>query len=141
PILKPIHLRGRPMSVPVQSIQISYIGNGTIQDFAVPFYFIATSDLQVVVGGRTNILNSDYTVTGTPDAKLNVYSNGGTIHFTAAPASGAVVYITRLTPQTQPATFNPGDPFQAGTVEEAYDRLCVLIQELMNGLIGVRPAP
>jgi hypothetical protein len=129
------------MTVQVQSHQISYTGDGVTEAFAVPFYFIAQGDLEVVVGGVTLILNSGYTVTGTLDPKLNVYSNGGTVNFTTAPASGAVVFITRATAQTQPATFNPGDPQMAGTVEEAYDRLCVLIQELAAGLIGVLPGP
>jgi hypothetical protein len=129
------------MTVPVQSIKISYTGDGSTKSFAVPFYFIAQGDLEVVVAGASMVLNSDYTVTGTLDPKLNVYSNGGTVNFTVAPAAGAIVFITRATAQDQPATFNPGDPQMAGTVEEAYDRLCVLIQELASGLIGVLPGP
>jgi hypothetical protein len=129
------------MSVVEQSIRINYVGTGSTSNFAVPFYFIAQGDLEVVVGGVTTVLNSDYTVTGTLDPKLNVYSNGGTVVFTVPPVAGAQIYITRITAQTQPATFNPGDPQMAGTVEEAYDRLCVLIQELATGLIGVLPGP
>jgi hypothetical protein len=133
------------MTVPVETIQITYTGDGSSKNFAVPFYFIAQSDLEVIVGLTNMTLNSDYTVTGALDPKLNVYSAGGTIQFTIAPASGAQVFITRRTPQTQPATFNPGDPQMAGTVEEAYDRLCVLIQELAAniavGLIGILPGP
>jgi hypothetical protein len=129
------------MSVPVESIRISYTGNGISANFAVPFYVIAQSDLEVVVGGVTMALGGDYMFSGLLDPKLNVYASGGTITFTNPPANDAIVYITRMTPQTQPATFNPGDPQMAGTVEEAYDRLCVLIQELSMGLIGVLPGP
>ena len=133
------------MAVSVQSLSITYVGDGTSKDFSVPFYFIAQADLEVMVDGASKTLNSDYTVTGTLDPKLNVYASGGTIHFTVAPSSGAKVFITRMTGKYQPATFNPGDPMMAGTVEEAYDRLCVLIQELAAGLaaglIGVLPGP
>jgi hypothetical protein len=129
------------MAVSVQSLSISYVGDGTSKDFSVPFYFIAQGDLEVMIGGVSMTLNSDYTVTGTLDPKLNVYSNGGVIHFTAAPASNANVYITRMTGKYQPATFNPGDPMMAGTVEEAYDRLCVLIQELAPGFMGLLQGP
>lgn len=131
------------MSVSNSPVQFSYVADGISVNFAFPSYFIAVGDLLVeyvdAAGNVTDkVLNSDYTVSGVVDSKLNTYSLGGTVAFITPPPVGvggnAIVRITRQTGITQPTVWNPGDPFPAGTNEVALDRITLVLQELAAGI-------
>lgn len=106
------------------SNSVSYTGNSVTTSYTVPFKFLAASDLVVTVAGATKVLNSDYTVTGAGNAT-------GTVKFSVAPASSAVVAITRVVPLTQPSTVRTALPFPAGaTIDTALDRTTMQLQQL-----------
>jgi hypothetical protein len=127
------------MSVSNQQISIQYGTDGMATAFTFPSYFIAQADLLVQytdsLGNTTNlVLNSDYTVAGTLDDKLNTYNMGGTVNFSVPPAASGTLLITRQTPVIQPAVFNPQDPFSAGALEATLDRMVLVEQELWANL-------
>ena len=145
------------MSLPAAPTTITYLADGLSTSFAWPYYVIdplgkinPSGDL-VVTGYNPQTmaiptpykLNQDYSFLGTPDPKLNVYNNGGQIVFGVAPVAPLVIRIARATMLTQPAVFQPADPFKAGTVEEAIDRLAVLVQDYITaiGCVGIGDGP
>ncbi|MBQ8347788.1 MAG: hypothetical protein IJY17_09350 [Alphaproteobacteria bacterium] len=115
--------------------KIAYTANGTSKDFTVPFYFIYKSDLKVY---RMNenvqellTLDTDYTVTGTPELPDgSIYKNGGTVVMTATPAAGTRFIILREVPLTQEADYQEGSTFPAALHELALDKLTMAVQQL-----------
>src|SRR5713101_1503017 len=94
------------MAVEDETLTIIYLTDGIATAFPYPFYFRAIPDLIVQFTDSlgvvtTKILNTDYTVSGALDAKLNVYSEGGTVTFGVAPATAGQILITRHTPRAQ----------------------------------------
>lgn len=136
------------MAVSDQPVTIRYATDGSSVAFAFPYYFAAAADLVVTVQDSTGAvttktITTDYTVSGTLDTKLNVYSSGGTVTFGVAPATGGYVRITRRTPRSQPVVYNPHDPFPAGSHEQALDRLMLVVQDALTamGCIGIADGP
>ncbi len=130
------------MAVEDETLTIIYLTDGIATAFPYPFYFRAIPDLIVQFTDSlgvvtTKILNTDYTVSGALDAKLNVYSEGGTVTFGVAPATAGQILITRHTPRAQTAVYNPQDPFPAGSHEAALDNAILIIQEMLAGFQGV----
>src|SRR4051812_30890764 len=102
---------------------VSYTGNGSTTAFTVPFKFLANADLVVTVAGVTKALTSDYTVKGAGNAT-------GTVTFTVAPASGAVVVITRAVPLTQTTSLRQSRSFDPATIENALDKRTMAEQQI-----------
>lgn len=130
------------------TLTISYASNGVTTTYAVPFYFWSIGDLivqSVDSGGVvTNLLlNTDYLVTGTPDA-YGAYPNGGSIVFQPGkvPAAGSTIKITRHTARTQLDTYPDNNPFPATVTEHDFDKLTLIVQELdATGFLGVLAGP
>lgn len=117
------------MTVSSTTSKVSYSGNGSTTAFSVPFYFLATSHLLVVLraadGTETvKTLSTDYTVSGAGNPA------GGTVTMGTAPASGVTVVISRNVPQTQDVDYQANDPFPAETNERALDKLTMEVQQL-----------
>lgn len=75
---------------------VSYTGNGTTKDFAVPFPYLDPAHVKTTVDG---VLTEAWT-----------WLDSATISFTAAPASGTVVRIYRQTPVSERlASFTNGE--------------------------------
>lgn len=136
------------MSVSDAANRISFSTDGMTTAYAVPFYFTAAGDLVVTYtdssgNTTTKVLNSDYSVGGVLDPKLNVYKSGGTVTFGTPLASGGTVLITRAVPPSQPYVWNPGDPFPSGTTEAAHDRAILAIQDFVQAfqLVGIGEGP
>lgn len=134
------------MSVSDQPFSIAYGSDGVSTVFAYPYYFRAFADLVVMFTDSlgvvtTKILSTDYNVSGALDPKLNVYSAGGNVTFLVAPVAGGRVFITRHTPRAQSATFNPEDPFPAGSMEAALDNMMLIIQETTANYQGYVDGP
>lgn len=105
-------------------------GNGATTAFAFGYLFLEDSHLEVTItvvstGVDTlQTLNSDYTVTGAG------VSSGGTVTFSAAPASGERVTIRRVVPYTQDSDYTEAGDFPAETTESALDMLTMQAQQL-----------
>jgi len=118
----------------------SYAGNGSTQVFTFPYYFLADSDLTVILrvdstGVETvQALTTDYTVSGAGNEA------GGTVTMLTAPATGETLVILRTVQATQPTDFVENDALPAETLEETVDRLAMAIQtaqEVANRAIVV----
>ena len=128
------------MSVSSTNVDISYIADGVAVSFAYPNYFLTASDLLVSVNGATQLLNTNYSIVGTggnvsPDP-FGAYPGGANIVFVVAPATGSIIRITRSTAKFQPLVLQPSGPFPSGLVNQEFDRLTLLIQEIASGFVG-----
>jgi hypothetical protein len=117
------------MTVSSSTARVSYSGNGSTQAFAVSFYFLANSQLLVVLRSSTGIettqvLGTNYTVTGAG------VLTGGTVTMTVAPASGTTLVISRNVPLTQETDLQPNDRLPAETLEQSIDKLTMITQQL-----------
>lgn len=120
------------MTVSSTNNRVSYAGNGTTTAFPFSYYFLSTSDLLVTTIDAsgvvsTKVLNSDYTVSGTP-ATNGTYPSGGTVNFTVAPATGLTVSIVRIPAATQATHWTDTDTPK----ETAFDKLTLLVQRLFD---------
>lgn len=128
------------MTVALSQNRISYAGNGSTTAFSVPFPFQLQADLvvvQVVVTTGVEdvqVLNSDYTISGSVDG-LGYYSSGGTVTMTIAPAATDRLVIYRSPTQTQGLDLQDASVFPAESVEAQLDKLTMICQRL-NDLIG-----
>jgi hypothetical protein len=121
------------MTVSSSTARVSYSGNGSTVDFAVGFYFLENSHLQVIIraanGTETvKTITTDYTVAGAGNPA------GGTVTMLTAPVSGETLVVVRNVPLTQQTDYQANDPFPAETHEEALDKLTMLTQQLQDGL-------
>lgn len=113
---------------------ISYVtpqpaGNGVTNVFSFPFKILEASDIVSGLVDSTGLYypktnGADYTVQGVDQ------NNGGTITYAVAPAAGFTVDIRGVVPQTQPAAFTDQGKYLASSVEDAFDRLELQIQDL-----------
>lgn len=108
-----------------------FAGTGTIVPYPFTFKVFQASDLQVVLTSAgltqtTLTLSSDYTVT------LNANQNmapGGTITPLVAVAVGTTLSATSRLPIVQPASLTNSGGFYPAVIEDALDRLTILMQE------------
>lgn len=110
---------------------MSYATNGTTGPFAVPFPFIAAAHLKVTLVSALAVetvltLNVDYTVV--------VGGSNGTISCTTPYASGSTLVIEREVPATQELDLRDGDEFPPESVEQAFDKLTMLVQQARSSL-------
>jgi hypothetical protein len=117
------------MTVSSSTAKVSYSGNGATQAFAVPFYFLANSQLLVIRRSSTGVdvtqvLGTDYTVTGAG------VLTGGTVTMTVAPPTGTTLTIARNVPLTQETDLQPNDRLPAETLEQSIDKLTMITQQL-----------
>ena len=117
------------MTVSSSTAKVNYSGNGVTVAFAVPFYFLANSQLLVVLRSSigtetTQVLGTDYSVSGAG------VLTGGTVTMTVAPASGTTLVIARNVPLTQETDLQPNDRLPAETLEQTVDKLTMITQQL-----------
>lgn len=117
------------MTVSSSTSRIAYSGNGATVAFAVPFYFLANSQLTVTLLAAdgtqtTKVLGTDYAVTG-----AGVFT-GGTVTMTSAPATGTTLTIVRNVPFTQETDFLPNDRLPAESLEQTVDKLTMITQQI-----------
>lgn len=128
------------MTVASQTSRVSYSGDGSSTEFAVPFYFLADSHLRVVLLSAAGVeteqtLGADYTVTGAGE------SAGGEITMSVAPDTGETLTILRNVPFTQQTDYQANDPFPAESHERALDKLTMVAQQSQEQLDRVVVAP
>lgn len=117
------------MTVASTTTKVSYSGNGSTTVFTVPFYFLAASDLRVILRSAANVetvqtLTTQYTVTGAG------VTSGGSVTMLTAPASGTTLTILRNVSPTQETDLLPNDRLPAESLETALDKATMLIQQL-----------
>lgn len=118
------------MTVSSTQAKISYAGDGATLAFTFPYYFLANTDLVVVL--RTNstgaevvkTLTTDYTVTGALDPL------GGSVTMLVAPASGQTLVIYRDPSALQGTDYVANDALPAEVLERGFDLLTMLVQRL-----------
>ena len=119
------------MTISTLTIKNSYNGDGSVTAFNYTFKITNEDDIEVITrtsaGTETvKVLTTDYTVSGVGNA------GGGTVTFVTAPASGLTVILRRDTPQTQGLDLIENDPLPANSLEDAFDKLTSITQELQE---------
>jgi hypothetical protein len=115
------------MTVSSSTSKVQYNGNGSLTVFAYTFKVFDQDDLTVIIRSAngtetTKSIGTHYTVSGVGDA------GGGNVTMLTAPASGETITILRDQPLTQGLDLVPNDPFPAGSMEDALDKLTFMVQ-------------
>lgn len=114
------------MSLPEQLVlHKRYTGDGVTTAYAYDWLVSGSVDLIVLVGG---LATTDYTLSGAGNV------DGGLVTFYAAPAAGAVIVIYRAVSVEQLLTLVSAGVYQAASLEGAFNRLCMLIQDIHERL-------
>ncbi len=116
------------MTIATSTARADYAGDTVSTVFAVPFYFLDGTHLEVVkrdAAGIETVLVKDvhYTVAGA------AVPAGGTITMLAAPASGEQLTIRRKVPITQTLDYVANDPFPAESHERGLDKGAMIDQQ------------
>ncbi len=111
---------------------VHYACNNSTVDFDFSFKIFASSDLEVIMlntvteASETLELTTDYTVS----APNNDFSGGGTVTTLATWDSDYEIWIVRKVPYTQPTELEEGGKIPSTTLETAFDRAVIQIQQL-----------
>lgn len=108
---------------------IEYVGDGSTDEFPIPFPFLDEPTYIHVYDATSGIASkveyaqgTQYTVTGIP--------SNPQVDFSSPPASGTKILVRREIPLNQLTSYNPGGAFPAATHEAALDKLTMLLQDL-----------
>lgn len=124
-------------------------GNGVTTSFSYSFDIASTDD--IVVYQRINDVQSivpktDYEVevqeVEDEDNPPEIPTPTGNVVFYTAPAQGTIIVIDRATPQTQETPYKTSSGFPAVRVEQNFDKLTLMVQELqddVNRAVKVEP--
>jgi hypothetical protein len=125
------------MTLSTTQTKVSYIPDGTQSVFAVPFPFFSKDDLRCKtvdsLGKEWDI--ADFSVEGAGSEA------GARVRFFHPPAKGRILVIHRDTRRTQESDYPEGGKFPAVVVEQDFDRLTGMIQEIDEGLGRAVKAP
>jgi hypothetical protein len=121
------------MTISSTANRISYAGDDSTTEFSFPYLFLANNDLVVILvssGGveTTKTITTHYTVSGAGVA------TGGTVTMVTAPATGETLVIIRTEQFTQGLDLVENDPFPSDLVEQQFDILTMLTQQLNTEL-------
>ena len=112
-------------------------GDGTTVSFAFAFYFFRKADLYVYLFDTValtitlQVLATDYTISGTPNAQ-GLYPSGGNVVFAAAPASTLKVVISRFPIETQVFALLQNGIISSTALVQQLDYLTLLTQSLQD---------
>lgn len=112
------------MTISTTKNKIQYTGDGTTTLFIYDFLVPLASDMLVTVDGAE--IASGFTINGAGDP------SGGNVTFTVAPVDQVVIVLFRAVPLTQEMDLRPYDAFPADAVEDAFDRLTMMIQDVQE---------
>lgn len=110
-----------------------YNGDGSVTAFDFDFKVFDGADVRVVeldvpTGVETDaVLSADYTVALNPDQES---TPGGTVNYLVAPSSTTKITIVGDLGYEQPTDLPDGGSYRAQQVENALDRLAILVQQL-----------
>lgn len=111
------------MTISIETLRTQYIGNGATVEYAWVFRVDSDADLVVSIDGVTQTLDVDYTIENNGD------ETGGAVTFMTAPALDSIITLRREVTPTQEVDLIPYDRFPAQAVEEALDRVVMLVQQ------------
>ncbi|TCS61686.1 hypothetical protein [Varunaivibrio sulfuroxidans] len=106
------------------SPRIQYVGDGVQTQFTFPFPVFNNGDLAVYLGGATQALSVDYTVSGAGA------DTGGAVTFTIAPGNGALVTLRRNLSIHRTSDFQQSGEFRAKVINDELDYQTAVLQEL-----------
>lgn len=118
------------MTIDFEIPDFSFSGNGVQDTFAYVFASVEQKDVNVHVDNVLQIEFSDYTIINYDE------NNGGDVLFEIPPATGTTVRVFRKTPITQQTDYLDMTPFPAETHEDGADKIIMIIQEFITGLVG-----
>ena len=115
------------MTVTSTNQKVQFNGNGSTTVFAYNFKIFAQTDLSVILrsaAGTETVqqLTTKYSVSGVGVA------SGGNVTMGTAPPAGTTLTILRVQPNLQGLDLVPNDPFPAGSMEDALDKLTFMVQ-------------
>ena len=123
------------MTISTTTIKNSYSGNGSTSVFNYTFKITDEDHIQVIIRSAsgtetTKTKTTHYTVSGVGN------SGGGQITFTSGniPANNETILLRRSTPQTQGLDLIENDPMPAENLEDAFDKVTIIAQELQEQL-------
>jgi len=103
--------------------QNQYTGNGSTVLFSFTFPYLASTDVKVKVDGT--------------DTTAYTLANATTVQMNAAPANGAVVIVYRNTDNdNKKATFYPGSAIKAEDLNNDFDQILYVAQEVDNNALN-----
>jgi len=108
-----------------------YTGTGALTDYAFTWRILQKNDLVAITKDTNDVvttltLDTDYTI---DNAYVN-NSSGGSIVLATALADGTQLFLTRQTDLTQLVHLEEGSPMPSSVLEEVFDRLTMITQEL-----------
>jgi hypothetical protein len=115
------------MSVTQHTPITTFTGNGSTVAVAFDWPALEAADIKVKIDGVEKTLNVDFTVNVT--TKI--------VTFAAAPASGAVCVVYRSSVLSRFADYQVAGDFPAPVVNNDFDRLWLVFNELVNGSRGI----
>lgn len=120
-----------------------YTGNGVATVFPFSFKVFGADDVRVVVadtdGTESDLsLGTDFTATINSDQDS---APGGSVTLPAALASGYTLIVTSSIEQLQPVVLTNNGGFYPSVINNALDRLTILVQQLAEGLKRVVTFP
>lgn len=116
------------MTLTYSQAKVIYQGDGETTQWAIPFPYLQTADLQVVrigTDGTESVLSGDFTV----DTDLNVLLYPMEGSQTLPLAEGEKLLLRRRTPLTQQAAFGAQQSFDPAVLEAGYDKAMMIAQE------------
>lgn len=127
------------MGVSSTTNRVVLAGNGISNSFPFPYYFFRQADLlgyvyDTLLGGITGplVLNTDYTISGTPNAQ-GLYQNGANFVFSSyVPLITDLVVITRSPIQQQNYSLLFGQNISSTATVQQFDYLTLLVQRLQD---------
>jgi hypothetical protein len=114
-------------------------GNGVLKEFPFSFKAVRPGDIVVKVSSGDDVTGEETTLAYGADYTVALNDNqdesaGGSVTFTEAPAIGARIAITSDTAIDQQLVLTNHDGFLPKSLNEAYDKLTIICQELKEAL-------
>ena len=107
--------------------RIQYTADGTLTEYEFPFAIFTTSDIDVYFGD-TKQETTGYTVS---EAR---HSDGGTVTFETAPASGTIITIVRNLSIERTSDFQEGSTLRAKVLNDELDYQIACAQQIAENL-------
>jgi hypothetical protein len=114
-------------------------GNGVLKEFPFSFKAVRPGDIVVKVSSGDDVTGEETTLAYGADYTVALNDNqdesaGGSVTFTEAPAVGTRIAITSDTAIDQQLVLTNHDGFLPKSLNEAYDKLTIICQELKEAL-------
>lgn len=107
--------------------RIQYTANGTLATYTFPFAIFSAADIEVYLD-NTKQADTAYSVSGERN------SDGGSVTFTTAPASGTIVTIIRHLSIERTSDFQEGGALRADTLNDELDYQIACQQQIAENL-------